>query len=53
MNYLIILLILICSGYSLSYARYSWRTNNRWAAVGVIVLVALSVILPVLVMFFR
>ena len=52
MKYSIILLIFICSGYSLSYAKYSWR-NNRRVAIGVTILVLLSVALPVLLMFFR
>jgi len=53
MRYFIILLIFVCSGYSLSYARYSWDKKNKLAAIGVIILVVLSVALPVLFMFFR
>ncbi|SFQ22614.1 hypothetical protein [Caldicoprobacter faecalis] len=50
MRYVIAIFILICCGYSLSYAKYCWEDKNKLAAVGMIILVATAVILPVVVM---
>jgi len=50
MRYVIAIFILICCGYSLSYAKYCWEDKNKLAAVGTIILVAMAVILPVVVM---
>ncbi|MDN5277547.1 MAG: hypothetical protein PWR01_1512 [Clostridiales bacterium] len=53
MRYVIAIFILICCGYSLSYAKYCWEDKNKLAAVGTIILVAMAVIFPVVMMMGR
>lgn len=50
MKYIIAGFILICCGYSLSYAKYCWENKNKLAAVGTVIVVVAAVILPVLML---
>ncbi|MCM8900271.1 hypothetical protein KVG29_03395 [Caldicoprobacter algeriensis] len=50
MRYVIAVFILICCGYSLSYAKYCWKNKNKLAAVGTTILVAVAIILPLVMM---
>lgn len=53
MNYIIILFLLIMAIYPLSYAKYNWNNKNKFGAVGMILLILASIIVPVILLFVR
>jgi hypothetical protein len=50
MNYIVIFFILLSAGYALSFAKYEWKKQNKCSAVGVTLLIGISIILPIVVM---
>ncbi len=53
MNYILILFILIMALYPLSYAKYNWKNKNKFGAVGMILLILASIVVPVILIFIR
>lgn len=53
MKYIVMLFILLSAFYTFSFASYNWRTKNRMAAVGAALMSLVSIIIPVILMFFR
>jgi uncharacterized membrane protein len=51
MKYVVMILILIPSFYALSFAKYNWKKKNRMAAIGVILLTAISIVLPITLLY--
>jgi len=51
MKYVVMVYILIPSLYSLSYAKYNLRKENRMAAAGVAFAAMVSIILPAVLLF--
>lgn len=50
MKYVVIPFIFLPSLYTLSFAKYNWKKNKR-AAIGVILLTAISIVLPVVLLY--
>ena len=53
MMYIIILLLILCSIKPLNYAKYNWVNKQYLQSVGVVLIVAVAVGLPVYVMLSR
>lgn len=53
MRYIIILFLLILSMYPFSYARYNWNNNNKFSAIGCILLAVMSIVLPSIIIIIR
>lgn len=53
MNYIVILFLLIMAIYPLSYAKYNWKKKNKLGAVGMVLLVLASIVLPAFLLFIR
>lgn len=51
MRYIMILISVLLSLHTFSYAMYSWKKKNRGAAIGVILIGTISIALPALVLF--
>lgn len=50
MLYWVLPFLLCMAFYPLSYAKYNWNRRNKFGALGIILLVILSVLLPVLIL---
>lgn len=46
MKYVVMMLILMPSLYTLSFAKYNWKMKNRMAAAGAAIAAIVSIILP-------
>ncbi|NLN48559.1 MAG: hypothetical protein GX154_05625 [Clostridiales bacterium] len=53
MRWLSILLVLLPAFYTFSYAKYSWKNNNKPAAWGASLLAIVSIALPVMLLIIR
>ncbi len=52
-KWILVTLILFLVYYTLSFAKYSWKSNNKLAAWGAGILAIFSVILPIILMVLR
>ena len=48
MRYLLLLLLVPVMPYTISYAMYNWNRKNRKAALGVLLLAAAAIVVPVI-----
>ena len=53
MRYVALIIILLASIYNLGYIKNNWKKKNRFGAIGVLLLVVISIVLPVFIMFIR
>jgi hypothetical protein len=53
MKFILIPFLLIMAVYPLSYAKYNWKNKNRLGAVGMVLLVLASIVLPSILLFIR
>lgn len=51
MRYIMILIAVLLSLHTFSYAMYSWKKKKRGAAIGTIIIGTVSVVLPALALF--
>ena len=49
----VLLLLLVISVHTLSFAKYNWDRGNKRAAVGAALMALISIALPAIVMFTR
>lgn len=53
MTYILIVLLIIPSLYTLSYAKYCWHRNNKKAPVGAVLLSLSSITIPAVLTFIK
>lgn len=51
MKYVVMILILIPSLYTLSFAKYNWKKKNRMTAAGAAIAAMVSIILPAVLLY--
>ena len=53
MKWIMIIFLVVISLYPMNYAKYNWSNKNKLGAIGVALLVILSVLLPTVMLFMR